>query len=140
MRDPFTRIAENDAPKPTLRGRAATLKATAARVMRGKPLETEADQGRRSVVKGSLVVAAIPLPVLASQAMAAPAPTPALPHPNQALFDAEAEVSRTKAALEAAEKAAGKAYRTLWDTLGPCPVALIVKPWERTIFNRAAGM
>ena len=138
MRNPFARVARDDTPKPTLRERAATLKATAARVMRGEPLETEVDQDRRSVVKGSLVAAAIPLPLLASQAMAAPALTPALPHPDQALFDAEAAVSRTKTALEAAERAAIDAHRAFWDTLGPCPAALVVKPWERITFGSAS--
>ena len=135
MHNPFTRLSMTDAPKLTLRDRAATLKATAPRVMGGKPLETEADQGRRSVVKGSLVVAAIPLSVLASQAMAAPALSPALPHPDQALFDAEAVVLRTKTVLDAAERAAGDASRAFWDTLGPCPAALVVKPWERITFD-----
>jgi hypothetical protein len=139
VRISFARLATCDDIKPTLRERAAALKASAVRVMRRTPLETEADQGRRSMVKGSLVaVAAIPLPVLASQAMAAPTLAPALPHPDQALFEAEADVSRTKAALEAAEKASGEAYRAFWEGVRPCPAGLVVKPWERMTFGRVA--
>ncbi|KAB1068541.1 hypothetical protein [Methylobacterium soli] len=68
--------------------------------------------------------------------MASPTLAPTLPHPDQALFDAEAEVSRTKAALEAAEKASGEAHSAFWDAVGHCPAALLVKQWECVTFER----
>jgi hypothetical protein len=115
----------------------AALKALATRGIGRKPRAGDADQSRRAMVKGSLVaVAAMPLPVLASQPMASPVFALASPHPDQALFDAEAEVSRTKAALQAAEKASGGAHRAFWDAVGPCPAVLLVKKWERTTFQR----
>lgn len=114
MRNPFARLVRHDDANPTLRQRVAALKASAARIMRREPVTADADQGRRTVMVGSLAVAAaMPLPVLAFQAMAAPALAPILPHPDQALFDAEVEDSRTRAALDAAEKAASEGCPSL---------------------------
>jgi hypothetical protein len=39
MRNPFARLAKRDASRPSLRERAATLKASAARVIRRKPVD-----------------------------------------------------------------------------------------------------
>ena len=128
MRNPLARLVHRNPEKPTLRERAAALKATAASVMRRKPMDDRGRSGAPVGGEGLLVVAAaIPLPVLASQAMASPALAPALPHPDQALFDAEAEYLRTIDAEKAADAASAKAHDAFWEALGPCPDGLLVR-------------
>ena len=39
MRNPFARLAKRDTARPSLRERAASLKASASRVMRRKPVD-----------------------------------------------------------------------------------------------------
>ena len=102
------------------------------------PSREAAGPHRRSLVLGSLAGAAT-LPALAIPAFAfSLLGAPAEPHLDQDLFDAEAEVSRARAALDAAEKASGEAYSAFWEGVGPCPAVLLVKPWERMTFGRVA--
>lgn len=49
MRNSFARLAKRDTARPSLRERAASLKASAARLMGSKSAEASADQGRRMI-------------------------------------------------------------------------------------------
>lgn len=128
---PSLKLFHRNPAKPTLRERAASLKAGLARITR-RPEPQEANAGRRSVVVGTLA-AAVPLPVLAL-----PAPSSA-PHPDQALLDAEAGCLRAEAAAKAAERTADDAYAGFRAALGPFPTQLLMSPWETRHFGSYPG-
>jgi hypothetical protein len=123
LSNPFRRGGD----RPSLKDRAASLKATAARLMRRKPAEVGADQGRRMMVAGSMAAAvAAPLPVLAG--VGAPA-SEAAPHPDQSLFDAEAAYLAAREAEIAARASHSRAYAAYTVALGDLPVSLIAPSW-----------
>lgn len=125
---PSLKLFHRDPAKPTLRERAADLKAGLARIAGRAPAQ-EADTDRRAVVVGTLA-AAIPLPALALS------PPEVVPHPDQALLDAEAEHLRATAAAEAAIKASREARKAMHDALGPFPEELVMQGWEAIAFSK----
>ncbi|MCJ2036415.1 hypothetical protein [Methylobacterium sp. J-068] len=121
LSNPFRRGAD----RPSLKDRAASLKATAARLMGRKP--DEADQSRRMMVAGSMAAAvAAPLPVLAMAVM--PAEAAGL-HPDQALLDAEAVYMAARDAEDAAKADHSRAYAAYEAALGELPLALVAPTW-----------
>ena len=112
-------LIRRDAERPSLRERAADLRASLS---------------RRTIMTASLA-AAVPLPALAM-----PALNPkAAPHPDRALLDAEAECIRAEAAADAAEKASAAAYKAFRAALGPIPADLLMTPWEAASFGMICG-
>ncbi|MER2250867.1 hypothetical protein ABS772_13180 [Methylorubrum podarium] len=129
--------------RPTLKARAASLKAGLSRLIQRPAQHAEADQGRRSVMVAS-VAAAVPLPALAysPEALAAAVPAPALlsgPHPDQALLDAETNLSRALEAQQAARQAASRAWGLIEDVLREFPAPLVPSDWETALVQRLAA-
>ena len=123
LSNPFRRGID----RPSLKQRAVSLKATASRLMRRKPDEASADQGRRMMVAGSMAaVVAAPLPVLASAALPVAI---AGPHPDQALLDAEAAYLTAQEAERMARAAYSEAYAAYSAALGDLPVELYLPAW-----------
>lgn len=123
LSNPFRRGAD----RPSLKQRAASLKASAARLMGRKTAGADADQGRRMMVAGSMAAAvAAPLPVLAGVSIPA---SEAAPHPDQSLFDAEAAYLAARETEIAAKAAHSRAYAAYTVALGDLPVSLIAPSW-----------
>lgn len=122
MRNPLLRNPRPGKPKLTLKERAAALKASFVRLTHRGPAEHHggAEPSRRAVMAGS-IAAAIPFSAVAGHADAL-----AGPHPDQAVFDAEAEMIRAKAAYEAARAAHDPAREAFKAALGTCPEALFL--------------
>jgi hypothetical protein len=130
---PSLKLFHRNPAKPTLRERAASMKAGLAHITR-RAEPQEADAGRRSVVVGTLA-AAVPLP-----ALALPSPTAApTPHPDQALLDAEAGCLHAEAAAKDIETTAGAACAGFRAALGPFPTQLLMSPWETRHFGAYPG-
>lgn len=129
--------------RPTLKARAASLKAGLSRLIQRPAQHGEADQGRRAVMAGT-VAAAIPLPALAysPDALATAAPALALlhgPHPDQALLDAEESLSRAVEAESAASQAASRAWGLIEEVLREFPSALVPSDWEAALVQHLAS-
>ncbi|MCJ2079857.1 hypothetical protein [Methylobacterium sp. J-090] len=123
LSNPFRRGGD----RPSLKERAANLKAAAGRIMRRKPGEAGADQGRRMVVAGSVASAVtVPLPALASACL--PVGTTA-PHPDQALFDAETAYLAARDSEHAAQAEHSHAYAAYEAALGELPAPLVAPEW-----------
>ncbi|MCJ2045596.1 hypothetical protein MKK58_13785 [Methylobacterium sp. J-078] len=121
LSNPFRRRAD----RPSLKDRAASLKASAARLMGRKP--DEADQGRRTMVAGSMAVAiAAPLPVLAGAILP---PSASSPHPDQSLLDAEVAYVAARNAERDAKADHSRAYAAYEAALGELPRALVAPTW-----------
>lgn len=143
MRNPLRNIVRRPAERPTLKERTAMLKAGLARLVRRPVRAEEADQGRRSVMVAS-VAAAMPLPALTYSA-AASASVPAVPsllpapHPDQALLDAEAALSRALDAEQATKQAASHAWGLIEEVLRQFPAALVPSEWEAALVHLFAA-
>lgn len=123
LSNPFRRGAD----RPSLKQRAASLKASAARLMGRKPAEAGADQGRRMMVAGSMAaVVAAPLPVLASAVIPM---SEAGSHPDQALFDAETAYFAALDAETAAKAAHMETSAAYSAALGDLPTDLLFPAW-----------
>lgn len=120
MRNPLARLVHRDPAKPTLRERAASLKASLSRL--GRRPAADADQGRRSMVAGSLV-AFVPLPAMAVAGNGRVDHT----HPDQAVFDAAAAVVEAERRYQNAREASYVAYDRAAQELGICPPAVLLK-------------
>ena len=113
-----------DPDAPTIRERAASLKAKAARFISHKP--AEADPQRRAMMATGLAAAVTaPLPALAAPIIRNPA------HPDRALFEAHAAHERAEAVCAEAKAANAAAWRAYAAALSPCPEPLLLTPWER---------
>lgn len=112
--------------RPTLKTRAANLKAGLSWLIQRPAQHGEADQGRRAVMAVT-VAAAIPLPVLAlSHPAALPiAAVSADPHPDRALLDAEAALLRALENEAKAKQASEAAADVVDAVLKRRPVALV---------------
>lgn len=106
--------------RPSLKERAAALKASFSRL--GRRVVSDADQGRRSMVAGSLM-AAIPLPVLAL-------PAPVAAHPDQHLLDTLDALMRAREVDVATREAECEAWCIVWEALKECPAELRPTLWE----------
>ncbi|MHC2016240.1 hypothetical protein [Methylobacterium sp. CM6247] len=120
MRNPLARLVHRDPAKPTLRERAASLKASLSRL--GRRPAAGADQGRRSMVAGS-IMAAMPLPALAL-------PAPAAAHPDQHLLDALDALMRAREIETAADEAHDVAWAAVWAVMKEVPADLRATRWE----------
>lgn len=117
----LSRLIRRDPDAPSLRERAAGLKAGLARVVRREPVE--AAPSRRAVV-GGLAAVAVPLPVLAAPVVMSSSPDP-VPHPDQALFDAEAAMLEAERIFADLEQRSATAWRLMDAELGICPAELL---------------
>ena len=129
--------------RPTLKTRAANLKAGLSRLIQRPAQHAEADQGRRSVMVAS-VAAAVPLPALAysPEVLAAAVPAPAMisgVHPDQALLEAEANLFRALEAQQAARRAASRAWGLIEDVLREFPSPLVPSEWEAALVQPFAA-
>ncbi|KQP16543.1 hypothetical protein [Methylobacterium sp. Leaf93] len=113
-----------DANEPSIRDRAAALRASAARVIRREPLD-QAGNDRRVLIAGSLA-AAMPLPAIAM--VEGPVSTIS---PDADLLSAGERYLRAKKAEEAAREAWGNAWRQVYPVLQTCPPALLVTRDEK---------
>lgn len=122
--------------RPTLKARAAILKAGLSRLIQRPAQHGQADQGRRAVMAGT-VAAAIPLPALALGHPAAPpiAAVSADPHPDRALLDAEAALLRALETEAKAKQASEAAADVVDAVLKRRPVALVPLWWEWDLFT-----
>jgi len=122
------KLFRQGAPRPSLKERAASLKAMAARLVKRQSGEITADQGRRMMVVGSVAAAVgAPLPVLAGAALPV-----AEPHPDQALFDAETAYLAAREAEIAAQEASSRAWDAYWIVVGDLPLVLVAPRWARS--------
>lgn len=127
---PSLKLFSRDPARPSLRERAASLKAGLAGIAH-RPAPQEANTSRRAVMVGTLA-AAVPLPALA---LAVPVVTPTEPHPDQALLDAEAKYLRATAARDAANQASRDASSAFKGAFGNYPEELFLEGWERQLFT-----
>ncbi|MBA9069913.1 hypothetical protein FHR71_003674 [Methylobacterium sp. RAS18] len=122
--------------RPTLKARAASLKAGLSRLIQRPAQHGEADQGRRAVMAGT-VAAAIPLPALALGYPASPAVVAVsdASHPDRALLDVEAALERALEVEKKAKQARGAAGRIVGGVLRSRPIALVPASWEWAAFT-----
>ncbi|SFM61515.1 hypothetical protein [Methylobacterium pseudosasicola] len=111
LRSSLKNLIRRDAERPSLRERAADLRASLS---------------RRTVVAGS-IAAAVPLPAIAAPAVSAPA----LPHPDAELVALGERWLRARAAQDEAMEAWGIAYRQVYAVIKTCPPELFSTHDER---------
>lgn len=111
--------------RPSLKDRAAALKARLARITR-RP--DDADPQRRIMVAGSFA-AVMPLPALAAPAVLAG------PHPDTALLELSAALAQAKRAEAVAETAYRAADCIVDAVLVQCPAALKAYRWEMELVD-----
>ena len=113
FRDTLKRLIGRTAPAPSLRDRAADLRASL---------------NRRAVVAGSLAAAA-PLPVIAAPAALS------TQHPDQALLDLDTARVKAETKLEAAATAYKRARDAVNLVLVTCPIELLARRSEHQILT-----
>ncbi|KQQ37531.1 hypothetical protein ASF58_23470 [Methylobacterium sp. Leaf125] len=134
MRNPFARLARPDAARPSLRDRAAALKASASRVIRRKPVNAieahpdacllaAANQARPFLAREAALEAEFQRADALADALAVerfgPRPDPRTDWDGMQAFDIKREAVRDEAGRSAAYQAMAENNDAIWALLGP---------------------
>ena len=134
MRNPFARLARPDAARPSLRDRAAALKASASRVIRRKPMNAieahpdacllaAANQARPFLAREAAIEAEFLRADALADALAVerfgPRPDPRTDWDGMQAFDIKRDAVRDEVGRSAAYQAMSENSDAIWALLGP---------------------